>query len=261
MKVTGIQLDYAELLERLVPVVQDASQVVMQVYKSNFSVSGKADLSPVTEADCLAEALLIPRLQQLLPMVPVVAEEGAAVGHMPAVGSRFWLVDPVDGTREFISRHGEFTVNVALVENGSPVLGVVHAPALGCLYAGAVGSGAFRVDEGGRQVVACRARPEAGLVVMASRSHGSAELLDAFLGQQQVGELRNAGSSLKFCLVATGEADVYPRFGRTMEWDTAAGHAVLLAAGGRVVDVHGGALVYGKPGFENPHFIAWGRGE
>ncbi len=191
--------------------------------------------------------------------MPVVAEEAMAAGQDTQVARRFWLVDPLDGTREFISRNGEFTVNIALIEDGVPVLGVVWAPALRRLFAGATGRGAFEEDAQGRRAIACRPAPAEGLSVVASRSHGDAAALGAFLAGHNVASLTSAGSSLKLCLVAAGEADLYPRLGRTMEWDTAAGHAVVLAAGGQVTRLGGEALRYGKPGFENPHFYASGR--
>jgi 3'(2'), 5'-bisphosphate nucleotidase len=172
------------------------------------------------------------------------------------VGDWFWLVDPLDGTKEFISRNGEFTVNVALVHRGEPVLGAVFAPALGRMFAGVAGQGAWLEDAQGRRAIHCRQVPEAGLTVVASRSHGDAAALDAFLAGRKVAALANAGSSLKLCLVAAGEADLYPRLGRTMEWDIAAGHAVLAAAGGAVRTLDGSPLRYGKPGFDNPHFAA-----
>lgn len=247
-------------LEPVIGIARRAGDLVMEVYASDFSVRGKEDASPVTEADERAEHLIVPALQALSPDVPIVAEEAVAAGRVPTVGERFWLVDPLDGTKEFISRNGEFTVNIALVENGVPVLGVVLAPALGRLFAGVRGQGAF-VEEGGqRRAIECRSVPAEGLTVVASRSHGDAAALDAFLGGRKVAALKNAGSSLKLCLVAAGEADLYPRLGRTMEWDIAAGHAVLLAAGGSVSRLQGGPLTYGKPGFDNPHFVAAGRG-
>jgi len=247
------------LLENVVLLVRQAGEVVMAVYATDFAVRGKADESPVTAADERAEALIVPALEALLPGVPVVAEEAVANGRAPNVGRRFWLVDPLDGTKEFIGRNGEFTVNVALVEDAIPVLGAVLAPALGRVFAGALGLGAFVEGADGRRAIACRPVPHEGLTVLASRSHGDAAALDAFLAGRKVASLASAGSSLKLCLVAAGEADLYPRFGRTMEWDIAAGHAVLLAAGGEVYRLDGGPLRYGKAGFENPHFYAAGR--
>lgn len=249
----------AELLERVIVVVRTAAQIVMDVYDTDFEVVVKDDDSPVTLADKRAEAVIVPALQELLPDVPVIAEEAVAEGAIPAQGhERFWLVDPLDGTKEFINRNGEFTVNVALIEAGRPVLGVVAAPAIGRLFAGALGAGAFVEDADGRCALACRKVPEAGLTVVASRSHGDAESLVGFLQGRKLAEVRNAGSSLKLCLVASGEADLYPRLGRTMEWDIAAGHAVLAAAGGSVTTLDGMPLLYGKNGFDNPHFVATG---
>ncbi len=244
------------LLAAVAAIARRAGDLILDVYRTDFAVRGKNDASPVTEADERAEGLIVPALEALAPGVPVVAEEAVAAGRIPQVGDWFWLVDPLDGTKEFISRNGEFTVNIALVRTGRPVLGVVLAPALGRLFAGVVGQGAW-VEEGGvRRPIRCRAVPAEGLTVVASRSHGDAAALDAFLAGRRVAALANAGSSLKLCLVAAGEADLYPRLGRTMEWDIAAGHAVLAAAGGRVNTLAGAPLAYGKPGFDNPHFVA-----
>ncbi len=250
--------DREALLEAVSAIARQAGAVVMEVYATDFAVRGKEDASPVTQADERAEALIVPALAALLPGVPIVAEEAVAAGRVPVVGNRFWLVDPLDGTKEFISRNGEFTVNIALVEDGVPVLGVVLAPALERLFAGALGVGAHVEDAAGRRPICCRTVPEAGLTVVASRSHGDAAALDAFLAGRNVASLASAGSSLKLCLVAAGEADLYPRLGRTMEWDIAAGHAVVLAAGGRVCRLDGTPLAYGKTGFDNPHFYATG---
>ena len=248
--------DRAALLDALIPVIRQAGELILAVYQTDFDVRGKDDASPVTEADEKAEALILPALEALLPGVPVVAEEAVAAGNIPEVGARFWLVDPLDGTKEFINRNGEFTVNIALIENGQPTVGLVLAPALGRLFGGAAGHGAWIEDEHGRRPITVRTPPAAGVTVVASRSHGDASALDAFLKPYRVAELRSAGSSLKICLVATGEADLYPRLGRTMEWDIAAGHAVLAAAGGALTTIEGAPLGYGKPGFDNPHFVA-----
>ena len=251
-----------DLLGALANLARQAGAVVMAVYATDFAVRGKDDTSPVTEADERAEAVILAGLAQLAPGIPVVAEESVAAGRTPDVsGGRFWLVDPLDGTKEFISRNGEFTVNIALIDQGRPVAGVVLAPAVGGpggrLFAGAAGHGAWVEDDQGRRPIHCRTVPAEGLTVVASRSHGDAAALDAFLAGRQVAQLANAGSSLKLCLLAEGAADLYPRHGRTMEWDIAAGHAVLAAAGGGVWLIDGSApLGYGKPGFENPHFYA-----
>jgi 3'(2'), 5'-bisphosphate nucleotidase len=246
-------------LEALVHIVHRAGDIVMAVYQGAIDVRNKADASPVTEADERAEAFIVPALRALAPGIPVVAEEMAARGQADAIGNTFWLVDPLDGTREFINRNGEFTVNVALVHDGVPVLGVVGAPALGRLYAGVVGQGAWLEDAQGRRAIRVRAVPAEGLSVVASRSHGDAVALDRYLHGRTVAQTVNAGSSLKLCLLAAGQADLYPRLGRTMEWDIAAGHAVLAAAGGVVQTLDGQPFLYGKPGFENPHFAAWGQ--
>ena len=258
-------MNSAELLEGLATLARQAGAVVMAVYATDFAVRGKVDASPVTAADEQAEAVILAGLARLAPGIPVVAEESVAAGRCPDVsGGRFWLVDPLDGTREFINRNGEFTVNIALIAHGAPVLGVVLAPAVGGragrLFAGAVGHGAW-VEDGdaqARRPIHCRAVPAEGLTVVASRSHGDAAALDAFLAGRPVARLTNAGSSLKLCLLAEGTADLYPRHGRTMEWDIAAGHAVLAAAGGTVTLLDGSPFGYGKPGFENPHFVARG---
>jgi 3'(2'), 5'-bisphosphate nucleotidase len=252
--------DPSTLLKGVLDAVAAASTAILEVYATAHGVEYKADESPITRADRAAHDILAARLSLLTPSIPVLSEEAEAA-HDFAVRRAWpelWLVDPLDGTREFVNRNGEFTVNVALVHRGRPVLGVVLAPALGRLFAGALGQGAY-VEEGGtRRAIRCRPVPDAGLTVVASRSHGDAAALDAFLAGRKVAARANSGSSLKLCLLAAGEADLYPRLGRTMEWDIAAGHAVLAAAGGRVTALDGTPLRYGKPGFENPHFVASG---
>lgn len=246
------------LLAELSAIARIAGNEAMEIYATDFAVHDKDDKSPVTEADERVEAVILQRLAALTPDIPIISEEAAAAGHIPDVDSRFWLVDPLDGTKEFIKRNGEFTINIALIEQGRPVLGVVYAPALDRLFRGAEGIGAFLEQGGVCRPITCRAVPAAGLTVVGSRSHGDAEAMNSFLAGRTVVEQKSAGSSLKFCLVAAGEADLYPRLGRTMEWDTAAGHAVLLAAGGSVNTLDGSALQYGKPGLDNPHFVAAG---
>jgi len=252
-----------DTLNRWIPLLTDlvrqAGEVVMAVYAETIEVDSKADSSPVTRADREAEAVIMAGLVRLAPHIPVVAEEAVADGQVPDVGRTFWLVDPLDGTREFISRNGEFTVNIALIHDGVPVLGLVLAPALDRLFVGGPQLGAWMEAAGRRDPIRVRQVPEAGLTVVASRSHGDAAALDAFLAGRRVAAVASAGSSLKLCLVAQGEADVYPRLGRTMEWDIAAGQAVLLGAGGTVCTLDSRPLVHGKPGFENPHFVAWGQ--
>jgi 3'(2'), 5'-bisphosphate nucleotidase len=250
---------FAPTLDAAIRLARDAGALIMEIYAGGFEVRDKRDASPVTEADERAEVVLVEGLRRLMPGVPIVAEEQMARGHTPTEPlTSFWLVDPLDGTKEFINRNGEFTVNLALIQEGRPVLGVVYAPALGRLFAGAAGLGSVEEEAGVRRPIRVRPVPEEGLTVVESRSHADSAGMTAFLRGRNVSAFKSAGSSLKFCLVAAGEADVYPRLGRTMEWDTAAGHAILLASGGSVQDMAGTALRYGKPGFENPHFVALG---
>jgi 3'(2'), 5'-bisphosphate nucleotidase len=251
-------MNRTDLLEKLIPVARAAGDAILEIYGSDFDARAKSDGSPVTLADERAEAVILPALAALTPDLPIVSEERAAATGAPAVDGTFWLVDPLDGTKEFIGRNGEFTVNIALIEDRAPVLGVVFAPALDLLFVGALGAGAFMERGGRRTPIACRTPPEAGLTVVSSRSHGDEAALSRFLAGRRVASSTTAGSSLKFCKLAAGEADLYPRLGRTMEWDTAAGHAVLAAAGGRVTDLDGNDLRYGKPEFANPHFVATG---
>lgn len=249
-------------LHTLEEIARDAGAAIMDIYAEEIRVRQKDDLSPVTDADEAAERIILAGLATLDPETPVVAEESMMAGKGPgeAPGARFWLVDPLDGTKEFIRRQGEFTVNIALIERGRPVMGVVYAPAIGALYLGAAGHGAWRILDrapGKREVITVREGDPANLVAVASKSHRTPGT-NAFLDRLPIGESRAAGSSLKFCLVAEGSADVYPRIGPTMEWDTAAGHAVLGAAGGRVVTLDGAEMSYGKPGFRNPDYYAYG---
>ncbi|MAN80588.1 MAG: 3'(2'),5'-bisphosphate nucleotidase [Rhodospirillaceae bacterium] len=249
------------LLEQLTDIAKRAGARIMTVYETDFDVETKGDNSPVTQADRLAEELITQAIQsEISTDIPIVGEEAVeAEGLKQPTGPVFWLVDPLDGTKEFVKRNGEFTVNIALIENGQPVLGVVHLPVLDETFvAGA--PGAFKqTGDGPLRPIASRTAPAEGLTAVVSRSHG-AEEADAFLERYTVAERVGAGSSLKFCRVAEGAADIYPRFGRTMEWDTAAGHAVLNFAGGRVLTTDGTPLGYGKIGLENPHFIAVGKG-
>ena len=245
------------------PIMLAAGAEIMRIYATDFAVEHKGDASPVTEADQRAETIILEKLKELAPGIPVIAEEEAAAGRLPEVGNRFFLVDPLDGTKEFVSKNGEFTVNIALIENGEPIRGAVYAPAKGKLYWGARGEGAYVAEVkdgimGASQPIRVRVKPDA-LTAVGSRSHGGAET-QKYLEAFTVEEFVAAGSSLKFCLVAEGTADLYPRMGRTMEWDTAAGDAVLRAAGGRVETLDGQLLTYGRAGdgYANPHFVAFG---
>ena len=254
--------------ETLAAIALEAGELIMQVYATDFEVFNKNDKSPVTEADEKAEAWILNALAELAPDIPVLAEEAVSAGHIPEIGDRFILVDPLDGTKEFINKRGEFTVNIALIEHGRPVLGVVFAPALDRLFVADSVSSAWQASAkpgaavppaSERKPMRIRKVVDGGITAIASKSHRTPET-DAFLEKFEIGEIISAGSSLKFCLIAAGEADLYPRMGRTMEWDTGAGQAVVEAAGGRVLQEDGAPLLYGKTkrGYDNPHFIVYG---
>ncbi|MFV0334581.1 MAG: 3'(2'),5'-bisphosphate nucleotidase CysQ [Tropicimonas sp.] len=259
-------MDYDRLSSVIRRLALEAGQKIMEIYRSeDFEVRAKSDQSPVTVADEAADALIAAGLAEAFPDILIVTEEQAA-SHAERAAS-FLIVDPLDGTKEFVKRRGEFTVNIAYVENGVPVRGVVYAPAVGRLfYTDAAGasveeSGAFDLTVPGPVRPLRVAVPDNdALRVVASKSHRD-QATDAYIARYAVAEMTSAGSSLKFCLVAAGEADFYPRLGRTMEWDTAAADAVLRGAGGRMVrfDDHG-EFTYGKPGYENPFFIAHAPG-
>lgn len=243
-----------------------AGQEIMRVYSTDFDVSRKEDNSLLTEADGLAETIILKGLADAEPGLQVIAEESVADGHIPEHGARFALVDPLDGTREFVAKNGEFTVNIAIIEHGRPVMGVVYAPALQRIFVAEGPDRAWQAmaHPGGavpeaRKPLKIRRAPREGLTVFASKSHKS-PATDEWLSRYPVAEQKSAGSSLKFCLVAAGEADLYPRLGRTMEWDTAAGQAVAEAAGGRVLTLDGEPLLYGKRdrGYDNPDFVVYG---
>lgn len=263
-KVTVPQFDKLALLQDLTALARQAGAAILDIYaRTDQGERQKTDASPVTDADHAAEAIILTGLRKLTPDVPIIAEEEVAAGRMPKVGTGpFWLVDPLDGTKEFIKRNGEFTVNIALIEDGVATLGVVSAPAQGVLWRGAKGHGAERILDGGEPTaMAVRQPPRAGFTVFASRSHSVFNQLDIWLRNNDipVAERKQAGSSLKFCLIAAGEGDLYPRFGPTMEWDTAAGQAVLEAAGGEVIDDSTRQpMRYAKPGHRNHWFVARG---
>ncbi len=247
-----------EYLEHILPIAVQAGELIMHYFVQGHEVSQKSDNSPVTNADIAASDYIVAKLKELAPALAVITEEDDAnhgiINHAP-----FWLVDPLDGTRAFVAGEPEFTVNIALIEDGMPTLGVIFVPAQSLLYYGAVGQGAFCAKNGGApEKISVRAQPEDGVTVVCSKSHPSAKT-EAFLNTLKIKELVAGSSSVKFCQVAEASADIYPRFGRTMEWDTAAGHAILSAAGGKVVVAETGEILrYGKAGFENPHFIAYG---
>jgi 3'(2'), 5'-bisphosphate nucleotidase len=237
-----------------------AGEAIVRVYAQDFDVRQKLDKTPVTEADLAAERIIIAILREASPDIPIVSEERVDAEGAPPAAARFWAVDPLDGTREFVAKNGEFAVSIGLVEDGRPVLGVLHGPVVGLTYT-AYGPGtATRQCDGGPIVpIHARVQPAQGLVVVHSRSHENSRRLGEFLQNYPVIERKKCGSALKFGLIAAGEADLYPRFGTTMEWDTAAGQAILEAAGGHVETFAGEPLAYGKPDFKNDGFIAWGR--
>ncbi len=261
------------LLDGIIELSLRAGEKICAIYNTDFNVETKTDGSAVTLADKEAEAIILAGLKELAGDIPVIAEEAASDGHIPDIQDQFFLVDPLDGTREFVNRTGEFTVNIALIRNGRPVLGVVYAPGSNKLYFGSHAEGAFlqivapgnkREKAPAPQAIRARDIDPENLIAVASRSHRSPET-EALLQKLGVKDFTPAGSSLKFCLIAEGLSDVYPRLGRTMEWDTAAGQAVLEAAGGEVNvlndDEEGEVLLYGKTAreYDNPHFIAWGN--
>ena len=254
------------LLRVMIEAALAAGEEIERIYAEGCEAEPKADGSPVTIADRHAELIILERLARAYPDLAVLAEEEACAGRIPELGARFFCVDPLDGTKGFIQRTGEFTVNIALIDGEETVAGVIYAPDPKLLYYGARGEGAWRVSSGG-EAERLRARPVPGAsrIGVGSRNHAApgTEERNARLG---IVDYVPSGSSLKFCKIAEGEADVYPRHGRTMEWDTAAGQAILEAAGGRVMaldgEVEAGPLRYRKAdrGFDNPHFIAWGAG-
>ena len=247
--------DYGELIDGLADAARDAGEAILTVVRRGFEVEAKHDQSPVTQADRAAELVILASLARIAPGVPVIAEEEVAAGRIPAHDDTYFLVDPLDGTKEFVRGGDDYTVNIGLIEHGVPKLGVVFAPATGILYGGSVGDGAW-VDEGvGRRPIRTRARGEE-LTTVASKSHLNQATIDYLEAAVGTCGYISVGSSLKFCIVAEGKADIYPRASPTSEWDTAAGHAVLLAAGGIVDGPDGGPLRYGKRAFLNRAFVA-----
>jgi 3'(2'), 5'-bisphosphate nucleotidase len=251
------------LLEIAHRAAHSAGIAILEVYNSVDApdVRRKVDDSPVTRADERADVIIVEMLRAAAPEIPVIAEESAEREGLPgAPPPRFWLVDPLDGTKEFLRRNGEFTVNIALVEGDRPVLGVVHVPALGHTYAAAgAGTATRQHGDAAPRPITARPVPTRGAVVVHSRSHENNEKLSAYLATLDAPTTRVSGSAIKFGLIAAGEADLYPRFGPTMEWDTAAGQAVLEAAGGGITTPDGAPFRYGKPGFRNAGFFARGR--
>ena len=251
------ELNQERLLDDLAITARQAGAAILEIVRKGFDIEQKGDLSPVTEADRAAELIILAALAKAAPGVPVIAEEEVAAGRIPAHGGTFFLVDPLDGTKEFVRGGDDYTVNIALVVDGEPRLGVVFAPATGRLHGGVAGEYAWLDEGGGRSPIACRACADP-MIVVASKSHFTQNTSD-YLAQAAPGcGYEAVGSSLKFCIVAEGRADLYPRLSPTSEWDTAAGHAVLLGAGGTVVGPDGQPLRYGKPAFLNRAFVATG---
>lgn len=252
-------MDSEALLDLAAGLAAQAAATIQAVRAAGFVVDRKRDESPVTAADRLAEGIIVEGLRAAAPDIPVVAEEEVEAGVAVAHGTRFWLVDPLDGTREFAAGRDEYAVCIGLVEAGRPLLGALALPATGELFGGVVGAGAWKQEAGGtRRPIRARAVPAEGLTVMASRHYADDPRLAPFLAGQRVARVLHAGSALKFCRVAEGAADFYPRFGTTMEWDTAAGEALVRAAGGSVTGMDGAPLAYGRPPWRNPAFVCIG---
>jgi 3'(2'), 5'-bisphosphate nucleotidase len=250
-----------DLLEQVGDIAKRAGQEILKVYETDFVVEKKSDSTPVTEADKRAEDIILRSISMgITDKFPIISEEAFASNNAPNIDAGpFWLIDPLDGTKEFINKNGEFTVNIAIIESGCPILGVIHTPVSKQTYWGAAVGSFSQTDNEDEQIISCRPPPDNGLEAILSRSHrGSDE--ETVLSDYNISSETSAGSSLKFCRIAEGKADIYPRIGRTMEWDTAAGHAILNFAGGTIIDLDGSPLIYGKPGFENPPFIAQGAG-
>jgi len=251
--------DTDPLLDTAIRAALAGGEAIMRIYADPFDVWHKDDKTPLTEADLASERIVCEILRESFPDIPIVSEETIPAEGFAPPASRFWLVDPLDGTREFVARNGEFSVLIGLIDNGHPVLGVVHGPAAGITYAAhGPGTARCRRNGGAFTPIAARAPAPDGVVVIHSRSHENSRRLAEYFEGRAVKARTVCGSALKFGVLAAGEADFYPRFGTTMEWDTAAGQAVLEAAGGSVLTLDGAPLSYGKPGLKNDGFLAWG---
>lgn len=248
----------SDLLELAAGLAWQAAELILGIRARGFSTHQKTDQSPVTEADQQAELLIVAGLRAATPQITVVAEEEVSAGHIPRPGRATWFVDPLDGTRDFAAGRDSFCVNIGLVRDAAPVLGVVALPATAELFGGIIGLGAWKQDRGPRRPIRAVAPPGGGLRVLASRHYSDDPRLEEFLHGRLVAGVTHMGSAVKMCRVAEGAADIYPRFGRTMEWDTAAPQAVLEAAGGSLTLLDGTGLRYGKPGWANPGFVAQG---
>jgi 3'(2'), 5'-bisphosphate nucleotidase len=250
-----LSTNYGRLVDELAEAAREAGEAILTIVRRGFDVEQKGDSSPVTEADRAAELVILAALARAAPGVPVIAEEEVAAGRIPAHDDTFFLVDPLDGTKEFIRGGDDYTVNIGLIERGAPRLGVVFAPATGRVHAGWTGGQAWLDEGNGKQAIRTRARGEE-VTAVASKSHLNQATIDYLEAAVGACGYVAVGSSLKFCIVAEGKADIYPRLAPTSEWDTAAGHALLLAAGGVVDGPGGGPLQYGKTAFLNRAFVA-----
>ena len=255
------KFDKEALLNRVVVISEMAGKAIMDIYNNNSEsdrVYYKEDKSPLTKADMVSHHIILEELEKLNLSIPVLSEEASNIPYeIRKTWNHFWLVDPLDGTKEFIKRNGEFTVNIALIDYTRPVLGVVHAPAIGVTYSALIGKGAFKFTGLNKIKISVAGQYRGKIKIIASRSHGNVAV-EKFINKLQNAECLTKGSSLKFCLVAEGTAHLYPRFGRTMEWDTAAAQCVVEAAGGTVTDINGAPLQYNKPNLLNPFFIVNG---
>lgn len=252
-------MQYSTILPDIIRIADEAGERILPIYESDFEVRYKEDQSPITAADMASHDVIVKGLERLTPGIPVLSEEGASIPWEERKHwRRFWLIDPIDGTKEFTRRTGEFTVNIALIEDGEPVMGVVTAPALKEAFWGIRGEGAYKRAHAGEIKAIQVAEPATSRKVVASKNHMN-EATRSFIDKLGEHELVQAGSSLKFCRLAEGLADIYPRLGPTCEWDTGAAHAVLIAAGGKVETLEGQPLKYGKEDVLNPHFIASGK--
>lgn len=251
--------DLATLLPEINTIAQAAGDAILEIYRTDFDVEHKTDDSPLTQADLAAHRVIVAGLKKLTPNTPCLSEEGAQMPFSERSGwQRYWLIDPLDGTREFVKKNGEFTVNIALIEKGKPIMGVVHAPAMEQTWFAAQDVGAFKIENGEQRSIACTPAHADKPRILVSKSHRG-ELVDALLEKLPDYDAVSVGSSLKFCVIAEGGADFYPRLGPTSEWDTGAGHAVVTAAGGRVTHTDGSDLTYNqKESILNPHFLAFG---
>jgi len=251
--------DDTALLEIAANLAWQAAEVILGIRARGYDTLAKANASPVTEADHQSEALIAAGLRAATPDIPVIAEEEIGGGYMPPrAGRTYWLVDPLDGTRDFVAQRDSFTVNIGLIREGRPVLGAVAVPASAELFGGLVGAGAWKQDASGRRRIFARPPPKLGLAVLSSRIRNDEARIRGFVAPRRVASITPLSSALKFCRLAEGAADFYARFGRTMEWDTAGPEAILTAAGGRLRLLDGSVMDYEKPEWVNPPFACWG---